>query len=129
MSVTKDKLQLTADQKKEIENLLEMAIAANMGTIIVQITGNSGIEDNSDTLKNFATVAQVKVLTQHLGIDKNTVFKELTDTEQDDYDHFFTNLERTFEFLDQVLDSAMQMLDLGSGKQSFIALLDNLPIK
>ena len=129
LSVTKDKLQLTANQKKEIENLLEMAIAANMGTIIAPITGNSDIEDNSDTLRIFATVAQVKVLTQYLGIDKNTVFKELTDTEQDAYDHFFTNLERTFEFLDQVLDSAMQMLDLGSGKQSFIDLLDNLPIK
>ena len=106
-----------------------MAIAANMGTIVAPITGNSDIEDNSDTLRTFATVAQVKVLTQYLGIDKNTVFKELTDTEQDDYDHFFTNLEQTFKFLDQVLDSAMQMLDLGSGKQSFIALLDNLPIK
>lgn len=126
LSVTKDKLQLTVDQKKEIENLLEMAIAANMGTIVAPITGNPDIEDNSDTLRIFATVAQVKVLTQYLGIDKNTVFKELTNTEQDDYDHFFTNLERTFEFLDQVLDSAMQMLDLGSGKQSFIALLDNL---
>ena len=129
LSVTKDKLQLTVDQKKEIENLLEMAIAANMGTIVAPITGNSDIEDNSDTLRTFATVAQVKALTQYLGIDKNIVFKKLTDTEQDDYDHFFTNLERTFEFLDQVLDSAMQMLNLGSGKQSFIALLDNLPIK
>lgn len=129
LSVTKDKLQLTAKQKQEVENLLEMAIAANMGTIVAPITGDPDIEDNSNTLRIFATVAQVKVLTQYLGINKNTVFKELTNTEQDGYDHFFTNLEQTFAFLDQVLDSAMQMLNLGSGKQSFIDLLDNLPIK
>ena len=81
LSVTKDKLQLTADQKKEIEFLLKMAIATNLG--------NLDIEDNADTSRILATVAQIRVLTQYLGINKNTVFKDLIASEQDDHDDFF----------------------------------------
>ena len=102
LSVTKDKLQLTADQKKEIENLLEMAIAANMG--------NLDIEDNADTSRILATVAQIRVLTQYLGINKNTVFKDLIASEQDDHDDFFTNIENTFESLDQILQNYCMMV-------------------
>lgn len=127
LSVTKDKQDLTAKQKKEIVALLKVAIAINLRTVAIHYESNGDMTDDMRTLKEIATTIQIRVLTQYLGINQDTIFSELKASETKGQYKFFSELETKLESLNAMLNMAFtNAKDLNAVMRHIKELLSNV---
>lgn len=106
LSVTKDKQDLTAKQKEDIKALLKIAIALNLRTVATHYDSNGDMSVAMLTLKEIVATIQIRVLTQYLGINQDSIFGELKASETDNQYKFFSELEPELPSLNVMLNMA-----------------------
>lgn len=127
LSITKDKQVLTDKQKKEIEALLKIAIAINLRTVAIHYDNNGNMTDDMRNLKEIAIAIQIRVLTQYLGINQDTIFSELKASETKEQYKFFSELELKLKSLNAMLNMALtNAKDLNAVMQHIKELLSNV---
>ena len=127
LSVTKDKQALTDKQKKEIEALLKIAIAINLRTVAIHYDNNGNMTDDMRNLKEITIAIQIRVLTQYLGINQDTIFSELKASETKEQYKFFSELELKLKSLNAMLNMALtNAKDLNAVMRHIKELLSNV---
>lgn len=129
LSVTKDKQDLTAKQKEKIKALLKIAIALNLRTAAIHYDSNGDMTDDMLTLKEIVATIQIKVLTQYLGINQDTIFSELKASETKGQYKFFNELEPKLPSLNVMLNMAFtNAKDFNAVMRYIKELLSNIVI-
>ena len=129
LSVTKDRQDLTAKQKEDIKALLKIAIALNLRTVAIPYDSNGDMSVAMLTLKEIVATIQIRVLTQYLGINQDSIFDELKASETDNQYKFFSELEPELPSLNVMLNMAFtNAKDFNVAMRYIKELLSNMVI-
>lgn len=129
LSITKDRQDLTARQKEEIAALLKIAIALNLRTVATHYDSNGDMSVDMLTLKEIVATIQIRVLTQYLGINQDSIFSELKASETKGQYAFFSELEPELPSLNVMLNMAFtNAKDFNVAMRYIKELLNNIVV-
>ena len=129
LSVTKDRQDLTAKQTEDIKAVLKIAIALNLRTVAIPYDSNGDMSVAMLTLKEIVATIQIRVLTQYLGINQDSIFDELKASETDNQYKFFSELEPELPSLNVMLNMAFtNAKDFNVAMRYIKELLSNMVI-